>query len=156
MERSTAMTVGEVCKRNVVIAVKNETIVDAANHMRTGHVGDLVVVETQQNRRVPVGIITDRDIVVGAVAANGGHLDTLVVGDIMSPDPATARETEPLEEALKKMQEHGVRRLPVVSGDGTLVGILTLDDALQVLAEQQAGLAKIVVEEQRHERHFRI
>jgi predicted transcriptional regulator len=58
MERSTAMTVGEVCKRNVVIAVKNETIVDAANHMRTGHVGDLVVIETQQNRRVPVGIIT--------------------------------------------------------------------------------------------------
>jgi CBS domain-containing protein len=54
------------------------------------------------------------------------------------------------------MQEHGVRRLPVVSGEGALVGILTLDDALQVLAEQQAGLAKIVVEEQRHERRFRI
>ena len=150
------MTVGEVCKRNVAIAVKNETIVDAANHMRAAHAGDLVVIETQQNRRVPVGIITDRDIVVGAVAANGGHLETLTVGDIMSPDPATARETEPLEEALKKMQEHGVRRLPVVSGDGALVGILTLDDALQVLAEQQSGLATIVVEEQRHERHFRI
>jgi CBS domain-containing protein len=43
-----------------------------------------------------------------------------------------------------------------VDGDGALVGILTLDDVLQVLAEQQAGLAKIVVEEQRHERHFRV
>jgi CBS domain-containing protein len=150
------MTVGEVCKRNVAIAVKNETIVDAANHMRTAHVGDLVVIETQQNRRVPVGIITDRDIVVGAVAPNGGHLDTLVVGDIMSADPATAREAEPLEAALKKMEERGVRRLPVVDGDGALIGILTFDDALQVLVEQQAGLAKIVVEEQRHERHFRV
>jgi CBS domain-containing protein len=145
-----------VCKRNVAIALKTETIVDAANHMRTAHVGDLVVIEIQQNRRVPVGIITDRDIVVGAVAANAGHIETLVVGDIMSPEPATARETEPLEGALKKMEERGVRRLPVVDGDGALVGILTLDDALQVFAEQQAGLAKIVVEEQRHERHFRV
>jgi CBS domain-containing protein len=139
------MTVGEVCKRNVAIAMKNETIVDAANHMRTAHVGDLVVIETQQNRRVPVGILTDRDIVVGAVAANSGHLETLVVGDIMSPDPATAREVEPLEGALKTMEERGVRRLPVVDGDGALIGILTFD-----------GLAKIVVEEQRHERHFRV
>ena len=150
------MTVGEVCQRNVAITVKNETIVDAARHMRTAHVGDLVVIETQQNRRVPIGIITDRDIVVGAVAANAGHLETLVVGDIMSPDPATAREAEPLEAALKKMEQRGVRRLPVVDGDGALVGILTLDDALQMLAEQQAGLAKIVMEEQRHERHFRV
>jgi predicted transcriptional regulator len=60
------MTVAEVCKRDVAIAVKNETIVDAANQMRTAHVGDLVVIETRLNRRVPVGIITDRDIVVGA------------------------------------------------------------------------------------------
>lgn len=150
------MTAGEVCKRNVAIAVRNESIVDAANHMRTAHVGDLVVIETQQNRRVPVGIITDRDIVVGAVAMNGGHLDTLVVGDIMSREPATVREAEPLENALKRMEERAVRRLPVVDEDGALVGILTLDDALQVLAEQQAELAKIVVEEQRHERHYRL
>lgn len=150
------MTVGEVCNRNVAIAVKNETIVDAATHMRTSHVGDLVVIETQQNRRVPVGIITDRDIVVGAVAANAGHLGTLVVGDIMSPNPTTARENEPLEGALKKMEQHGVRRLPIVDSDGALVGILTLDDALEVLAEQQVELAKIVLEQRKHERDFRI
>ena len=89
------MTVGEICKRNVAVAVENETIIDAANHMRTAHVGDLVVIETRQNRRMPVGIITDRDIVVGAVAANAHHLDTLVVGDIMSPEPATVRPRLP-------------------------------------------------------------
>jgi len=93
------MTVVEVCKRDVAIAVKNETIVDAANHMRTARVGDLVVIETRQNRRVPVGIITDRDIVVGAVAGNSGHLDTLVVGDVMTRDPATVREVDPLVRA---------------------------------------------------------
>jgi CBS-domain-containing membrane protein len=104
---------------------------------------------------VPIGVITDRDIVVGAVAPNSGHFESLLVGDIMSSDVVTARETEPIEGALKKMEERGIRRLPVVDGNGALVGIVTLDDALQVLTEQQIGLVKIVAEEQRHERHFR-
>ena len=150
------MTVGEVCKRSVVVAAKNETIVEAANHMRASHVGDLVVVEDRQGRRVPIGVITDRDIVVGAVAPNAGHIESLLVGDLMTPDVVTARETDPIEAALKKMEEHGIRRLPVVDGNGALVGIVTLDDALQVLTEQQIGLVKIVAEEQRHERHFRM
>jgi CBS domain-containing protein len=150
------MTVGEVCKRSVVVAAKNETIVEAAKHMRASHVGDLVVVEDRLGRRVPVGVITDRDIVVGAVAPNSGHFESLLVGDIMTPDVVTARETEPIEAALKKMEEHGIRRLPVVDGNGALVGIVTLDDALQVLTEQQIGLVKIVAQEQRHERHFRM
>ena len=150
------MTVGEVCKRSVVVAAKNETIVEAANHMRASHVGDLVVVEDRQGRRVPIGVITDRDIVVGAVAPNSGHIESLLVGHLVTPDVVTASGTEPIEAALKKMEEHGIRRLPVVSGDGALVGILTLDDALQVLTEQQIGLVKIVAEEQRHERHFRM
>jgi CBS domain-containing protein len=150
------MTVGEFCKRSVVVAARNETIVDAANHMRASHVGDLVVVEDRKGRRVPIGMITDRDIVVGAVAANSGHIETLLVGDIMNANVVTARETEPLEAALKKMEEHGIRRLPVVDGNGALVGIVTLDDVLQVLTEQQIGLVKIVAEQQRHERHFRV
>ena len=150
------MTVGEVCKRNVAVAAKNETIVDAANHMRAFYVGDLVVVEDRQGQRVPIGIITDRDIVVSAVAPDSGHINSLLVGDIMSSDLVTAREHEPVEAALKKMEEHGIRRLPVVDGNGALVGILTLDDALQVLTEEQMGLVKIVAQEQRHERHFRV
>lgn len=150
------MTTGEICKRNVAVVAKGETIVDAAKHMRAFHVGDLVVVEDRQGRRVPTGIITDRDIVVSAVAPDSGHINSLLVGDIMSSDLVTAREHEPVEAALKKMEEHGIRRLPVVDGDGALVGILTLDDALQVLTEEQMGLVKIVVQEQRQERDFRV
>jgi len=150
------MTVGEICKHDVAVVAANESVVDAANRMRTAHVGDLVVVENRVDRRVPIGIITDRDIVVAAVAANGGHIESLLVGDIMSADVVTAREPEPIEGALKKMEQHGVRRLPVVSGDGALVGILTLDDAMQMLTEQQMGLLKIIAREQRRERQFRI
>lgn len=93
---------------------------------------------------------------MSAVAPDSGHIDSLLVGDIMSSDLVTAREHEPVEVALKKMEEHGIRRLPVVDGDGALVGILTLDDALQVLTEEQMGLVKIVVQEQRQERDFRV
>jgi CBS domain-containing protein len=152
----STMTVGEVCKRNVAVAEKSETVVDAANHMRALHVGDLVVIEDRQGRRVPIGILTDRDIVVSAVAENSGHITSLLVGDIMSSDIVSAREHEPVEAALKKMEEHGVRRLPVVDGNGALVGILTLDDALQFLTEEQVGLVKIVVQEQRRERRLRV
>jgi CBS domain-containing protein len=115
-----------------------------------------VVIETRQNRRVPVGIITDRDIVVDAVAGNSGHLDTLVVGDLMTAEPVTVREAEPLEGALRTMEERGVRRLPVVDKEGALVGIVTLDDALLALAQQQARFAKIALEQQQHERRFRV
>ncbi len=93
------MTVGEVCKRNVAVAAKSETIVDAAKHMRAHYVGDLVVVEDRQGRRVPIGVITDRDIVVSAVASESGHIESLLVGDVMSPDLVTAREHETTEAA---------------------------------------------------------
>lgn len=150
------MTVGEVCNHSVAVAARNETIVDAANHMRSSHVGDLVVVEERQGRRAPIGIITDRDIVVSALAPNVGHVDSLLVSDIMTADPVIAREHDTIDAALKLMEEHGVRRLPVVDGDGALIGIVTLDDALRYLTEQQIGLVKVVAEEQRHERRLRM
>jgi CBS domain-containing protein len=55
---------------------------------------------------------------VGAVAPTSGHIETLLVSDVMNPEVVTARETEPLEAALEKMEEHGIRRLPVVDGNG--------------------------------------
>jgi len=150
------MTVGEVCKRYVVVATADQTIVEAANHMRTSHVGDLVVVEHRQGRRVPVGIVTDRDIVVGVVATSADRIQSLRVGDIMTRDLVTAREHEPMGAALEKMQEHGIRRLPVVDGNDALIGIVTLDDVLEVLTEQQIGLVKIVAQEQRREEKVRV
>jgi CBS domain-containing protein len=149
------MTAGEICTRAPAIATRNDTLIQAAQQMRASHVGALVVVENRHDRRVPIGILTDRDIVVGAVATNAGHVDSLRVGDVMGQDVVTVRESESLERALERMKEHGIRRLPVVSGDGALVGVLTLDDVLEVLTEQQVGLVKIVAQEQRHERHVR-
>lgn len=137
------MAVGEICNREVVIAKKALSVVDAAQLMRKHHVGDLVVVEEKNGSWHPVGIVTDRDIVVEVVAA-GVNPDALKVGDIMGPEVATVRESEGLFEALRYMRGKGVRRMPVVDRDGGLVGILTLDDLLSLLAEEMTELAKLV------------
>ena len=150
------MTVGDICNRNVAVAPPGQTIVDAAKRMRSSHVGDLVAVETRNGRHVPVGIVTDRDIVISVVAGDPEHLYSLLVGDVMSTDLVTAREQDTIEAGLNKMQTHGVRRLPIVDGAGTLVGILTLDDVLRYLTAQQSELVALVVQEQQHERQYRV
>jgi len=149
------MAVGEICNREVVIAKKALSVVDAAQLMRTHHVGDLVVVEEKDGRKQPVGIVTDRDIVVEVVAA-GVDADALKVGDIMGPEVATVRESEGLFEALRYMRDKGVRRMPVVDSTGGLVGILTMDDMLSLLAEEMTELAKLVSHERQREAAVRI
>jgi predicted transcriptional regulator len=144
------MAVGEICNREVVITEKSVSVVDAAQLMRTHHVGDLVVVEEKDGRKHPAGIVTDRDIVVEVVAA-GVNPDALKVGDIMGPEVATVRESEGLFEALRYMRDKGVRRMPVVDREGGLVGILTLDDVLSLLAEEMTELAKLVSHERQRE-----
>ncbi len=144
------MSVGELCNREVVIAERTLPVSEAARLMRSHHVGDLVVVEDKGSRRHPVGIVTDRDIVVEVVAA-GVNPEALKVGDIMGPEVATVREGEGLFEALRYMRDKGVRRLPVVDGSGALVGILTLDDLLGLLAEEMTELAKLVSHERQRE-----
>lgn len=144
------MAVGELCNRDVVVAEKSLSVVDAARLMRQHHVGDLVVVEERAGARHPVGIVTDRDIVVEVVAA-AVDPDSLVVGDIMGPDVASVRETEGVFEALRYMRTKGVRRLPIVDREGALIGILTLDDLLGLLAEEMTELAKLVTHERQRE-----
>lgn len=150
------MTVGDICKRNVVVAPKSEMIIDAAKRMRTSHVGDLVVVEPRNGRHMPIGIITDRDIVMSVVAGDPQHMHCLLVSDVMNTDLITAQEQDTIETGLQKMHEHGVRRLPIVDGAGALVGILTLDDVLQYLTAQQNELVALVAKEQQHERQYRL
>jgi CBS domain-containing protein len=150
------MTVGRICNREVVVAPATEKIIDAAKRMRTSHVGALVVVESRNGRHFPVGIITDRDIVVGVVSGDPEHILSILASEIMTEDLVTAKEHESIEGALKKMETHGVRRLPIVDDDGALAGILTLDDILQYLTAQQSELVALVAREQRHERQYRV
>lgn len=146
------MTVGAFCNREVVVASPYSGIAEAARLMREHHVGDLVIVEGE--RRVPVGILTDRDLVV-EVLAEGVEPDVLAVGDAMSRDVVTANEDDSLWMTLQRMRSKGVRRVPIVDRQGGLVGILTMDDLLELLTNELADLAKVINREQDRERTVR-
>jgi CBS domain-containing protein len=135
----------------VVFAAREETVATAAKLMRENHVGSIVVVEqVNSGKRIPIGIVTDRDLVV-EVLAPGLDAKTITVGDIMGAELVTVREKEGLLETMEIMRYKGVRRIPVVDEAGQLIGIASIDDLLEVLAEEMTELAKIVAREQAHE-----
>jgi len=152
--RRYAMPIGEVCNREVAVIEADTTISEAVKLMRDQHVGDIVVVEQRGPEPVPVGILTDRDIVI-EVLAEDVDPQSISVGDIMSASLLTARESEELIDVIARMRAQGVRRVPVVNERGGLEGILTVDDILELLAEQVNGLAGLVKTEQRRERERR-
>ncbi len=149
------MSVGEVCNREVVIIGSRESILDAARLMREHHVGDVVVVEEREGTRVPVGILSDRDIVI-EVLAQDVALNEVDVGDVMSRDLLMAKEGDHILDTIKQMKAHGVRRVPVVNESDALAGILVLDDVLELIAEQLNDLVGLVKSELRHERERRV
>ncbi len=144
------MPIGEICNREVVIMRRNDSVKEAAKIMRQQHVGDVLVVDERDSMKVPVGIVTDRDLVV-EIMASDVQRPTISVGDIMSPELATIRESAGVFEAIQYMRAKGVRRLPVVSDNGALVGILALDDLLELISEELLELSKLVRYEQKKE-----
>lgn len=144
-------TVGELCERDVVVATPDTTVAAAAKLMRHRHVGSLVIVDRANGGlRHPVGIVTDRDIVV-EVTADDLNANELTVADVMSEEVVTVRADEGALEAMQIMRSKGVRRLPVVTQDGTLIGFVAFDDLLEVLAEQLQALSRVVAREQARE-----
>jgi len=135
------MRVREFCSREVVTIEPLASLREASLVMRNHHVGCLVVVEPGDEGARPIGIITDRDIVVAVIAVPGARPEGIRVGDAMSSQVALAREDDGVFEAVQTMREHGVRRLPVVAPDGTLCGMVTADDVHRVVATEMAKLA---------------
>ncbi len=148
------MNAGELCNREVVFAYRNTPLVEAARLMREHHVGSLVVVVDRLSERVPVGMITDRDIVV-AVVAKEVDPRTLTVGDVASTGLLAVHEKDGIPDALRMMRENGVRRLPVLTHSGALAGILTIDDLLELMAEELGGFARTIDRERVREARAR-
>jgi CBS domain-containing protein len=148
------MSIGEICNRNVVYVERDATVHAACKLMRQYHVGSLVVVDEIEGKRVPVGILTDRDIIV-EIHAMDLDAKVLTAGDIMSPELATVTESQGMLETIEVMRFNGVRRLPVVDGGNQLIGIVTIDDLIEVLSEELSNIARIVAREQSHEQQLR-
>jgi CBS domain-containing protein len=148
------MRIGEICTTQPVSCTRDETVQGAALLMRKHHVGDLIVVDQPDGERVPVGIVTDRDIVVSVIAL---ALDpsSLLVGDIMSDDLLIAKEEDDVYETIEKMRLRGIRRVPVVAQAGSLTGVVCVDDLLEFLADEMGELSRIALSQQARERHAR-
>jgi CBS domain-containing protein len=145
-----SLSAGDLCTRSTVIAHRDLALNDAARLMREHHVGCLVVVDETPQGRVPVGLLTDRDIVT-AVVAKDVDARTLRVGDMMSTALVVAHEADSLLDTLAAMQRSGVRRVPVVDSGGLLQGLLALDDMIEVVGEQIGLLVQVLASARRQE-----
>jgi CBS domain-containing protein len=154
LQRRASMNVGELANRIVTFAYRATPLTEAARLMREQHVGSLVVVDEGPKGRVPVGMLTDRDIVVAVVA---GEVDprTLTVGEVMQGEPITVREEDSVFDSLRLMRRRGIRRVPVVTLAGDLAGIITIDDLLGIVAEQLDDLVRAIATEQAREARVR-
>ena len=136
------MFVGEICNRQVIICQPDSSIRNAAELMRDNHVGDVIVVEHRSNKHLPIGILTDRDIVV-EVLADGVDIDAVTVKDVMSSELICVQEDDHVIETIEKMRDRGIRRVPVVNRDGGLEGVLAVDDTIELVAELLSDLVKL-------------
>lgn len=137
------MTAGRICVREVDFVSAGETVRVAASRMHARNVGSLVVLDAD---RKPVGIITDRDLAVRVVAEGIDGAQT-TVSQVMSATPKTIRENTPIEEALARMRTGPYRRIPVVDPEGKLVGLLSLDDILDLLFEEFGQIRELLSKE---------
>lgn len=145
---------GDICTRNVEIANRAMPLNEAARLMREKHIGCLVVVDPTDHGNVPVGMLTDRDIVTSVVAKDADPA-LISAGDAMSTELATAQEHDSVTEVLQTMSRLGVRRVPVTDARGALAGLVALDDLLLVMAQQLQLVAQAIENEQKREPSLR-
>lgn len=137
------MTIGDIRTPHVVVTYPDRPLAEAARTMRDSHIGALVVLDPHDPKRRPEGILTDRDIVRGQLT-KGADLHCLTVGDVMTRNPLLLQLHMSLSEGIAALTSRAVRRAPVVDANGTLVGIVTLDDLLPALARSLQDLAKLM------------
>jgi hypothetical protein len=148
------MLLKDICTVDVMTCTRSTTTAEAAKLMRQHHVGDLVVVDDPNGERTPVGVVTDRDLVIEVLALGLDPATTPVMAYLRTP-VVVAQDSEDSTIALERMHANKIRRMPVIDGREQLVGMITLDDLLKLHATNAAALAQIIEEEQVLERRLR-
>lgn len=137
------MNAGSLCTRTVDVARKGDTVQAVANRMHQRNVGSVVVVDEAER---PIGIVTDRDLVLRVLTHARDPVAT-TVGDVMTPNPRRVQTDASVETALRSMQAGTFRRLLVVERDGSLAGVLSLDDVLVAFAGDFDRIRRLLVHE---------
>lgn len=137
------MTAGRICTREVDLVDQNESVQVAAERMNSRNVGTLIVLDEESH---PIGMLTDRDLALRVVGKGRDAIET-TIADIMTRFPCSISEDTSIEAALTKMRSGGFRRLPVVDQECKLIGVLTLDDILELLCEEFTEIGKLIQKE---------
>jgi CBS domain-containing protein len=133
------MKTADLCRKDVVAVAGTASLVIVAKAMREAHVGSVVVIEG----RKPIGIVTDRDIVLEVVAM-GLDPANMTAADVMTSSPVVAQPGDDALWALKTMRDRGVRRLPVVDAQGDLAGMIAFDDLVQHVGTTLADISQLI------------
>ena len=134
------MSIEGICQKSVDLAATADTAQDAALRMKSRNVGSLLVLDAQ---RRPLGILTARDLAV-QVVGHARDSSEMSVGELMTKHPRTITMSTSVQRALALMRSEGRRRLPVVDTDGKLVGVVTLDDVLSLIASEFCDLGALL------------
>ena len=148
------MPISECCSVEVVCCEPDTPVQEVAEMMRKEHVGDVVVVEMRDGKPVPTGIVTDRDIILEIVALRL-DISAFTAGDIMNSPLISMHEDEGVFETLRTMRNHRIRRVPVVKEDGTLSGIVSSDDIINLLTNELSMMADTLVDQPAREAYMR-
>lgn len=148
------MLLKQIFTPGVVCCGAQTSVLEAARLMRQKHVGDVVVVDDPHGEGTPLGIVTDRDLVL-EVLGDGLDPAATTLGSLMRTPVVIAHESEDTSQVIERMRTHGVRRVPVVGHQGRTVGIVTLDDLLRLLVADASALLGIMNTAQSHEQRSR-
>lgn len=138
------MSVGRICTRVVATAAPEETVREVARRMNEHDVGTLVVVGGPGE--APLGIVTDRDLVLRCLATNRDP-DQTPLRDVMTVPVQAVDEHTPIEQAMTRMAHAGVRRLVVTGPGGALAGLLSLDDVLELVVDEVAIIGQLLAKQ---------
>jgi CBS domain-containing protein len=144
----------DICTPDVVLCSRETSALEAARLMRHKHVGDLVVVDDADGARTPIGVVTDRDLVV-EIMAKGVDSSSVTVAELVRTPVVIADETEDAAAVIERMRAHGVRRMPIVDHRGSVSGVVTLDDLLKFMVDEAGKLVGIVDKERDREQRVR-
>jgi CBS domain-containing protein len=131
------MKIKDIMTDNPICCTRNTPLEEVARMMLENDCGAIPVVEDQEKWK-PLGIITDRDIVTRAVAEAKNPLE-LTAGDAMSPNPVTVESEADLEDAIRLMEKHRVRRILVSDRNGGCIGIVSQADIARHAGERETG-----------------
>ncbi len=149
------MRVGDLATECVITADSSLTVTKAAKLMRDHHVGDLVLREESESGSKPVGIVTDRDLVVGVMGL-GLDPGVFTLGDITQAPVHTAAADEDADVVIERMRVLGIRRVPVLDAHGDLKGIFTMDDYVGYLGRQLRMVSDLIQNERIREEDSRL